>query len=668
MGKPKVKDGAELTIETIYKDENNPFVKGHYVKRLKSLAHKFYRDKELKGEPVPFPKKLNLTRFVKAADRQDKYSEITFAKKGYKYIKNLLALDSLVADNKTLIQILWKRDKESQTQQREYLENRFNEIRFRVKGYLWFIENEAALIKSILSDKNPLKDNLFEIRSDEESSTPELLEVSKQPEKSVEARLAGLSTLDRIENIERHGNLPEAELNAHKAILYFEMGNTVLALEFAEKSLKSDPKNSHAWMTLGFLALQGVEEAYLLEVVHKEMGAHIHAISSEEQWHQEMLEDASELKMKNAVKAACLFLKAWSNWPDTTSCYLQNDYQYKMRIVAEFFRYAQHVSFEKDLLIQTINKDFAFLKDFGIYYTSNPKMLLTTVIPVVHSIAPDKAKELAVAYMDAVSRSEPEKDKLNPSDPCSNELLNAAGANLMHLQGLSICLPFEEVELFMLDVDRRFKEVDRISRLRNHSDFYRKNVLASSFENSIQVCEAALNSIPFSKRCSYDKRLLKQWQYLHLSLPVHAAIMTILQKSADAPEIVASLITESITPQLLKTVVGEDYFDIVEDYDNLMDYEYHVDLMGKQFHVLHYGIGFVESDIVDPFSEEHQADFDIPNDLSAFEFVLNHALKATGLNAKQTAKLEALHTHLQELSPYLVQNKPIPVVTPDFAK
>ena len=646
MGRKQASNSGPATIKQVFPNENS-VVQDRLSQQLLNLSRDKYRDDV-------FPK--GMIRVEESNDSKSGRNKYFYPSRSHCFIRNLLELNSLVRTPSLTIDLLWKKSEKG----RKALKERFDEMDFRGHQCLQFAGNCKKLSNRILGNDDPTKVNLFEMDGDsieEKQSNKTLNEPAKMS-------FISLPALNKIENLERQCNLPEAELNAQKAVLYYEMGNIQLALEFAEKALESDPKNSYAWMVLGFLALQGIEETFLLEVVHREMGAHTNAISAEEQWHQELLEDASEQKFKYAKEAASLFLKAWSNWPKLPSSYLINAYQYKRSIVTEFFKYAQHVAFDKELLKQTIVDDFDFLKSLCIYYTGSPKLLLTTVLPLVHSIAPEMAKNLAAAYVESVRKSEPEKDKYNPPDPCSNELLNAAGANLMHLQGLSLCLPFDEVDLFMQDVDRRFKEVNRISRIMNYSEFYRKKILSSDYVESMKACEAALRSIPFNKQRSYDKRLHKQWQYLKFSMPVHAAVMTILRKGTDVPQKVASLITEVITPELLEAVLGEDYFDRDVEWEEFgPEYDHPVDLRGNKYHVLHYDMGFVKSDIVSPFSEEYQSTYDIPNNLSTFQFVLNHAVKAKGLKPYQEAKLEALQTHLDKLSPF--QIKPIPVVTPD---
>lgn len=650
MGRKATPNSGTATIDKLYPNVD-PLTRKRLIDKLKTYASQKYLKKG------SFPK--GMIQFEQAEANSSKTSGVFYPKDSLTYVKNLLELDELTGKNETAIAILTKRDEHAIRDHRKFLTNRFRELQYRGEQYLKYAMNAEAITESLLAKKDPTKENLFKLpqQSDPIAQTKELKDSIN------DISFMGLSALRRMEMIERNDNLPEPELCAHKSVLYFQEGSTELALKYASESLKKDTKNGLAWMILGYLALKGGEEAQKVEIAHKELGAHINAISAEEQWHQELLEDARDCRELHLNRACEYFLKSWCYLPNTKICRLHEIYDLKPNMIVALFTHARIHLLDKQTLKKAVKNN---LDDLQLLRFKHTTLFLTRALPIIHSADIGYAKNIASDFVKCVRNSKPWRIGVDPTDPTMDDYLIAAGENLMHLQNLSPTLPFEEVEAFMKEVDNRFKEVCRISRLKNHSEFYRKIILKSEHDESIRVCEAALHSIPFNRTRSYDKRLQKQWKYLYFSIPVHAALIVMLQKGTDTPEKVASLISGSITPDLMDAVIGEDYFDKKEEWDEFrQDSDHPVDLRGYQHHVMHYGIGLVKSDIISPFKEEYQATNDIPDNLSVFKFVLNFALKAKGINPEQKAKLEALHKRWKKFSPaFLETNFGIKVITP----
>jgi len=587
MSRKEAKDGAKATIDRVF-PEANPIEKKRLVTKLKTYASSDYRDEA-------FPEGMGLCDYTAGTER----GSVCYRTKGDKYFRNLLELDSLVGNNKKTLEILWKRDRDSRKSQRAFLTELFGELRYRADRQLNYADHADQLLEVLLGDRDPTKECLFPETPVSNTANPPAVE--KVPDVTARrSSFVGLGNLERIALIERDEKLSEAQRYAKKAILYLEMNNSKLALKLANKALATDKANGYAWMVIGFLSLKEMRDAFRsCAVYNQELAASSNSVSAEGQWLQELQSDAVEQGVRQSVNAANCFLNAWSFWPADASGILVDSNAYKQKLIIAFFQTVSPKTYDKDLLRQTIEKDF---NDLKLLCLSNVSLFLKAVLPTIHSVTPDRAAGLASYFVEHVKRSTPAKDGPNPPDPTTNALLLAAAKNLEHLQSLSQVLPFAEVEAFMKDVFNRCKELEEISKLKSLSMFYLNRLKGLETREAIGLCSAALNTLPFTCNRAFDGRLKKQWQYLYLSSVIRLAIDAMLYKKSGGPGQLASLLAKSITPELLDDVIGDDYFDLVEEYDNVLpDSEYKADLRGQRFNVLQDDIATVLAAICGPF-------------------------------------------------------------------
>jgi tetratricopeptide (TPR) repeat protein len=584
MGRKKANDGAARFVEELF-PEANDVKKKYYEKRLVTFST------NRKNGEYRTALKLVERCFITVHDekRGENGKAISYSRNSHCFFKNLLKVDELLPGKpQKVIAIIQKEG--SYEDRASIIEGCFKDLRDRAEQYARFADDVGAIKSNLLGDKNPAKSDLFLLEGAQQG-------VVAPPAEKNNPRIVsfhGLSPLQRIEYLEREGNLSDAELSAHKAVHYLEAGDIERALEYADNALHADQKNGFAWMVKGTLALDGVREAFNQSVLHQELGANVDAVDSEEQWHQERYEaalDQQELNLKDMVG---FYLKAWSYWPDNAATYMLRSYEKKTQLILHFFKYAEHIDFDVELLKKTMARGLEELEFIASFHTT---AFLTYVLPVAVRADFEITQKLARYFIKRVRASRPKKDKLNPPDPCTNIDIVRAGENLMHLQALAVVLPFKEVEGFMHDVDRRFKEIDRIARLKNWSAFYLSRLQHLETEDASSVCVAALENIPFLKR-TYDQRLYKQWQYLYFRLIVEFSLTGIIGNPSDASAVVADVVDKFITPDLLESISGYVYFtkEIEGDYlDALGEEEVCKDLSGSTYHALHDDIQIVLS-------------------------------------------------------------------------
>jgi tetratricopeptide (TPR) repeat protein len=606
MARKAASDGGRATIEKLYpKDTATELTKKRLTEKLKTYTSKTKRETERKNF-IPYRDRAfpveGLLRVEEARSDEEK-DVISFPSKSMCYLHNLLELDSLTGGIEETIDILWKQDPKSRQKQREFLVRRFGELSYIGQKYMGYAKNADRLINSLLGRTNPIKDDLFAL-NEEVSKTIEKIKPSEEmspPDDEQRVSFIGLTSLERIDRIGRSERLTAAEKNAEKAVVYLELGNTDLALQFANKALSEAPTNGYAWMVKGYLSLKGVKEAIRSCAVQKELGAHSNPVSAEEQWHQELLEDDIEKADRCRKESVDFFLKAWNYWPANASVFLSAHGDYKQGLMASFFKAVGHADFDKELFKKAIKKDIWKLQ---LLCLRDMNLFLTTILPVVHSADTKMATILAKDFVQKIKESKPAKDDLNPPDPTTNDILLSAGKYLGDLQVLSLALPFAEVEAFMHEVAFRFAELEETTRIKNMSGFYLDRIKGMSGRDSVQYCNSVLKNIPFKMNRPFDERLQKQWQYLLFSSATQAAIESMLYKESGDSKSVALLLAKSLTSELLEQVAGKEHLIQIEEYDDDSDSVSCQDLRGRKFHVLHDNVSEMLDGIIRPFKAD----------------------------------------------------------------
>lgn len=592
MSRKAASDGGRATIEKLYSEVDNDLWKIRQVNKLKTYSSDKYRLKA-------FPPKEGFIETKNAIDRKENTAGVFYLEKSHQYLRNLLQMDSLVGKNSSALDFIWWTGDFALPEQREkYLKDRFGELRYLGNQYLKFADQAEQLLKVLLKKKDPVKEDLFCLTSKENIDSSPVAEVKSSPN---EQRLSfiGLNSLERIDHIGRSERLTAAEKNAEKAVVYLEMDNIDLALQFANKALSESPTNGYAWMVKGYLSLKGVKDAIRSCAVQQELGAHPNPISAEEQCHQEQLEDDAAKGERCRKESIDFFLKAWNYWPANASVFLLAHGNYKQGLMASFFKAVGHADFDKELFKKAIKKDLWKLQ---LLCLNDMKLFLTRILPVVRSVDAKMATILAKDFVQKIKESKPAKDDLNPPDPTTNDILLSAGKYLGDLQVLSLALPFAEVEAFMHEVAFRFAELEEFTRIKNMSSFYLDRIKGMSGRDSVQYCNSALKNIPFNKKRTFDERLQKQWQYLLFSSTTQAAIESMLYKESGDSKSVALLLAKSLTPELLEQVSGKEHLIQVEKYDEVSDYVISQDLRGRDFHVLHDGVSEMLCGIIPPIN------------------------------------------------------------------
>ena len=503
----------------------------------------------------------------------DKYRYF-FPPQSRQFVENLLQLDALLGSTDDVKSILNQSGNEEELRQK--VSNRIAELKYRGEQYRRFANDGAQVIERLFSNPDFINENLFEISE---------ISVIDQHQKIRAANFLGLEPLSKIEQMEQHGDLSDTELMANKAVLYLEMNNQELALKYANETLQVDPENGFAWMVKGFLALDGVKQAHKDSVIALELGANEHPLDSEERWLQEMRDEAETDAYDMCLQMVRFSLKAWKYWPAKSTYYPVSSSEYKQKLIQRFFEYAHHFPFDQELLAQLVERDYEELRWLCIPW-KQPKSFLTKYLPIISIVNQSTASRLATQWVDEVRNSKPRKDERNPPSPFTDVTLMAVGQNLMHLNNLALAVPFGEVENLMHDVDARFNELNRLSRLMNWSEFYLAQAKALDAIDAIEVCKSALAKIPFTD-AAFDQRLFKQWNYLRLRFITQHAVESIIKNSASD---IASFLEGHIKTELLEISAGFEYFhrDIDDETEFSEDWwEYYEDLAGKRCHVLH---------------------------------------------------------------------------------
>ena len=544
-----------------------------------------------------FPDEL-ISRELYGRDN-DKYRYF-FPKKSHRFVENILQLDAFIGTPKDVISIVNQAGDLEKLHQKVI--SRIGELEYRGELYRRFAKDGALIIENLFNNPDFVNASLFEVTEfhgnlKSKDDSPNLNELG-QHQKIRTANFLGLEPLSKIEQMEQHGGLSDTELMANKAVLYLEMNNQELALKYANETLQVDPENGFAWMVKGFLALDGVKQAYKDTVTASELGANEHALTSEERWLQEMRNEAETDAYDMLLQMIHFSLNAWKYWPVKSTYFPVSSSEYKQKLIQQFFEYAPSFTdtrkvtfkpspdfpFDQKLLAELIERDYDEL-----YWLQTPwkntKFFLTKILPHISEANPRMGCRIASKWADEVRKSRARKDERNPPSPFTDVTLMAVGQNLMHLNNLALVMPFSEVETLMHDVDTRFNELNRLSRLMNWSEFYLAQVKASDAIEAISVCKAALKNIPFNE-ADFDQRLFKQWNYLQLRFITQHAVESIIKNDAT---IIASFLEEHITTELLEITAGFEYFhrDVEGDYETYEEWEYYDDLAGKRCHVLH---------------------------------------------------------------------------------
>jgi len=637
MGRPKSPDGAQSVIEQLY-PEANAVMTETLVNKLKSYASR-YKKKAWPSELL-------------VIEKTDKgKSEYHFPPKSHCYIRNLLELDAFWGESEATIEYLQK-NKDRKRLYEKKLTDRIKDLRWRADQYVVYAKKAEGCIESLLSDKDPRKENLFKFNGTRNQTTA-------APTKNLQqdASVIALRSLERIELIERDQRLSEESRLSQLGVLYLESGHIEKALEFSNKALEIDMTCGYAWMVKGYLALQGVQQAFEEAFLQRELGTSGIAISAEEIYHEERREAAWRKAEENRYKTTSFFLNAWRYWPRDPMC-ISNSYSYEHKLIIKLFDSAkQDRKLDAALFKQVLEEKRESLNYFATF-PEHTEVLLSSVLPVIQKTDASMAVELARGWMGRVECSEPYRDYPNPPVAYEDLLLMAAGNNLARLGVVYELLPFAIVDKFCRRVGERFREAIRMYHLQSASDSYRdalnRCLVAENpnYQRGLEICSGALKGLQFMDEV-FDVRMQKQWRYMQLkmvAMSILKGITNILNFSPDESNSIADLLLEHATLEVLQDLAGDDYFDKMEDYHEELPEPWLIsfDLTNDKCHILHTPIqGFLDNNY---YKEMIRAKLPrAVGEKSPVEHIIDNLLASESLDHQRHYNMELLAAKLKEL-------------------
>lgn len=585
MGRPKSPDGAQSVIEQLY-PEANAVTTMALVNKLKAYGTKHTKTVWPEGT-------LGVETSV------DKVERVYYPETGHCFIKNLLELDALLGGPKHTKEYLHTKDRERHY--RKKLTDRIEDLRWRAHQYAFFAENGAACIENLLSNKDPQRENLFDFTNAQEKPL-----VKPSTDLQQDTSFIALQSLEKIEIIERDQGLSEENRFSQLAILYLESGNIRKALDFSNKALAIDDTCGYAWMVKGYLAVEGVQHAYQDAFLHQELGTSGVAITAEEMYHQQRVEDASEKAEENISKTTVFLLNAWRYWPKNSSIYICNSYNYEHKLIAYLFKNAKQDRSLDKKQFKTVLEQKRESLDFFATFHNNTRVLLSFVIPVIQIIHVPTAEGLARTWMKKIENSVPYNDYPNPPVAYEDHMLMAAGNNFSHMGVLFALLSYEVVDGFSKQLNARFTEAVRMYHLKSASESYLDALNrclvgeVPNYPNGLEICNRALNSLQFMKK-PFDNRLKKQWQYMQLKMVVTSILKgfsLIFDGPPDDCQSIATFLLDYATTEILQNLTGDEYFEKMEDYDDASPDSWLIsfDLTRDQCHILGFGAQRNEKD------------------------------------------------------------------------
>lgn len=584
MGRSKSSDGAQSVIELLYPEANAVMTKT-LVNKLKSYASRHTKK--------AWPAELLV---IEETDKGK--PEYHFPPKSHCYIRNLLELDAFWGESEATIGYLQTK-KDRKLLYEKVLTDRIKELRWRADQYVVYAKKAEACIESLLSDKDPRKENLFEFKATRNQTTSALPKHLLQ-----DTSFIALRSLERIELIERDQRLSEESRLSQLGILYLESDNIEKALDCSNKALAIDATCGYAWMVKGYLAVQGLQQTFEEVFLHQELGTHGIAINAEEIYHEERCEAGWSKTEENRHKTTLFFLNAWRHWPGD-SIYLCNSYSYEHRLIGKLFDSAKKDRKLDTVLLEQVLEEKRESLDYFATFPQHTEALLSSVIPVIQKIDASTAEGLIKNWMNRVECSEPYRDYPNPPVAYEDLMLTAAGNNLARMGVLYELLPFAVADKFCRSLGERFREAIRIHHLQSISDAYldalnRCLVVENpNYRHGLEICTGTLNGLQFMEE-EFDTRLQKKWRYMQLKMVVMSILngfTNILNVSPDESESIADFLLEYATPDVLQDLASDEYFEIIEDYDDASPEPWLIsfDLTKDQCHILHTPIqGFLD--------------------------------------------------------------------------
>ncbi len=637
MGCPKSPDGAQSVIEQLY-PKINAVTSKSLVNKLKTYASKH-------STTAWPPGMLEVDSTDKGAPRY------YYPTSSHCYIRNLLELDALVGGPKPAKEYLHTKDRKHHYG--KVLTQRIEDLRWRSHQYANFAENAEACIENLLSDKDIQTENLFDF-TNAQVSIPTRPATDLQQDKS----FITLRSLEKIEIIERDTRLTEEKRTPQLAVLYLESGNIEKALEFSNRALALDVTCGYAWMVKGYLAVQGVQQAFQDAFLHQELGTTSIAITAEEMYHQERLEAASTKAEENIHKTTLFFLNAWRYWPESSSICISNSYDYEHKIIVNLFKFAKKDRQLDNKLLMTVLEHKRESLDYFAQIPEHASALLSTVIPVVQTLDVRTAEEIARIWMEQVENSVPYNVSPNPPVAYENRLLMSAGNALPQMGLLFELFLFEVADEFCKKLRKRFTEALRVYHLNSASTCYLEalkqclSVEDPIYHNALKICTGALQGLQFREK-AFDTRLEKQWRYMQLKMVV-MCILKGFKLILDGPphdcKSVTTFLLEYATPKVLEHLSGDDYFDRMEDYDDLSSDSWMIsfDLTRDECHILHSPLqGFLQKQ-----SYQEMIKPSLPRDVgqkSPLGHIISNLLASESLVEDERKKLQLLINTLEEL-------------------
>jgi tetratricopeptide (TPR) repeat protein len=643
MGRRREKDGPQSIVEKLY-PQVNAAAKRAYSEILRKFASDYPDTAWAKGVLIVNDEGTGGRNKYRYADDED----------SLRYIKNLLELDALLGSKADTVSYLNTKDKDNSF--RPKLNRRLETLRWKAEQYSGIVKNMEMCFESLLVDKDLMKSDLFEV--DPGSMQGQAEELLKSQQENVS--FLGLRALETLELIERNDRMPEADRLSQQAVLYMELDNIEKALEFSSKALEVDRTSGLAWMVKGYLAVKGYKQAFQDVIVHHELGTSGIAITSEEMFHQQQLEEASESAESNMHHATMFFLNAWRYWPERYLSYISNHYEYENQIIAKLFSYSrQDRKLNKDFFSEVAEQKFESLQSFA-RTPEHAYFLLTSILPFLQKVEADVAAGLAEMWMERVEASAEHSLCGDLYAEHEDTLLIAAGGCLSHMGILYKLFPFGVADSFCKKLRDRYSEAQRMQHLKSVCDSYSAALNdclsheTPDYPNCLNICKAVLDELDFEDK-PFDNRLNLQWKYMRLKavvLNILKGFKQILSAPVEGSKDVAAFLLENVSPEDLQSLAGDDYFE--KEFEDLgvgYDFEISVDLTEDQWHVIYSPLqGFLPEEQAMPF--EKPIGLRLPSavgEKSPVDHIISNLLLSDPLSTQQRNELEHLLRIVKEL-------------------
>jgi tetratricopeptide (TPR) repeat protein len=643
MGRRREKDGPQSIVEKLY-PQVNAAAKRAYSEILRKFASDYPDTAWAKGVLIVNDEGTGGRNKYRYADDED----------SLRYIKNLLELDALLGSKADTVSYLNTKDKDNSF--RPKLNRRLETLRWKAEQYSGIVKNMEMCFESLLVDKDLMKSDLFEV--DPGSMQGQAEELLKSQQENVS--FLGLRALETLELIERNDRMPEADRLSQQAVLYMELDNIEKALEFSSKALEVDRTSGLAWMVKGYLAVKGYKQAFQDVILHHELGTSGIAITSEEMFHQQQLEEVSESAESNMHHATMFFLNAWRYWPERYLSYISNSYEYENQIIAKLFSYSrQDRKLNKDLFSEVAEQKFESLQSFA-RTPEHAYFLLTTILPYLHEVDGEIACRLAEVWMGGVESSGNWDSYGDFYTEHEDSILVGAGGCLSHVGVLYKLFSFEVADSFCKELRDRYTEAQRMQLLESVCDYYcsaLNDILSSKtpdYPKCLEICKAVLDELKFVDK-PFDNRLNLKWKYMHLKavvLNILKGFERILRAPVEDCEEIATFLLENVSPEDLQSLAGDDYFEREgKDLGDGLEIEISIDLTEDEWHVIYSPIqAFLPEEQVSPFKKP--IGVRLPRAVgkkSPIDHIISNLLLSDSITLQQRSQLELLSRIVKEL-------------------